>query len=80
MEQLLRKAKEFIPSVNKILDEAWGVLQPECRIARAQFGELLQRIDKKATEIYLSHERKAIEAIAEGWLEEKRHQLQDKRM
>jgi hypothetical protein len=73
---VVEKAKEHIPSVEKILDEALRTLSLDRDFIFHCFGEALQRIDEQATEIYLKHERRVMEFIAQEWLEQRREQLQ----
>jgi hypothetical protein len=75
-DAVVEKAKEHIPSVEKILDEALCTLSLDRDFIFHCFGEALQRIDEQATEIYLKHERQAMEFIAQEWLEQRREQLQ----
>jgi hypothetical protein len=60
-----RKGKKCIPSAEKILDEALSDLSLDKDFIFHCFGEALQRVDKKAREIYLRHERQAMEFAAQ---------------
>ncbi len=62
--------------MEKILDEALTALSLDKGFISCCFGEALQRVDKKAREIYLRHERQAMEFAAQEWLEQRREQLQ----
>ncbi len=75
-DALVERAKECIPPVEKILDEALRTLSLDKDFIFRCFGEALQRIDEKAMEIYLRHERQAMEFAAQEWLEQRRERLQ----
>jgi len=75
-DAVVKRAKEHIPSVEKILDEELCTLSLDKDFVFRRFGKALQRIDEQATEIYLKHERQAMEFIAQEWLEQRREQLQ----
>ncbi len=74
---VVRRAKAFIPSVESILDEVLERLQLSRCFVQNKFSESLRRIDEKATEIYLSYERSALNFAAECWLEANRDHLRD---
>jgi len=73
---VVKRAKDHIPSVEEILDEALHTLSLDRDFIFRCFGEALQQIDEQATEIYLRYERQALEFAAQEWLEQRREQLQ----
>ncbi len=75
-DAVVERAKEHIPTVEKILDEALTALSLDKGFISRYFGEALQQIDEHATEIYLRYERQALEFAAREWLEQRREQLQ----
>lgn len=79
-DALVERAKQQIPSVKAILDETWTALSLSDDFIVIAFGEALQHIDKQARTIYCRYERKALEFVAQGWLEARRGRIRDELM
>lgn len=71
-DELVRKAVALIPTVVNILEQTLQTLQLDANFVSSHFGEALRRVDEKATEIYLTHEREVLEFTAQSWLEQNR--------
>ena len=68
MEQLIKNAKNEIPPVDAILDEAWNTLKIKKGSIKNHFGEFVLSLDDEATKKYRIYEKKAIEYLAQSWL------------
>ena len=68
MEEFITIAKKEIPSVDHIFDEALSRLSLDKPFVKNNFGKALILVDEKATKIYRSYERKALEKLAVLWL------------
>ncbi|MGB9608218.1 MAG: type II restriction endonuclease [bacterium] len=76
MQEIIQRAKEKIPSLDSILEEAMRNLEREEIDNR--FGEILVYLDKNATEIYRNNERKAIETLAVEWIEQQKEEIKER--
>lgn len=76
MANLVEEVKRSIPSLDLILEEAWNDLRITRQQAMRRFGQMLVRIDARATEIFKANERSVIHSLAEKWLREQGHDAQ----
>jgi hypothetical protein len=74
----IRQAKESIPTLDRILDEAWDQLRITSHDTEQAFGAKLVRIDEVATEFFRGYERKALHTLAESWLREQGPDIRDR--
>lgn len=64
--------------MNHILDETWNQLKLRKARVENNFGEVLVSFDTKATEIFRSHEKKALEKLAKSWLNLQKEEIRKK--
>jgi hypothetical protein len=69
MEDLITSAKAVIPSVDTILEQAWGKLELDRRQVKTKFGKVLVTMDIEATQIFRNYEKHALLKLAKKWLE-----------
>jgi len=75
MEQLTKTAKNVIPSLDTILDEAWEQLKPAPRYVNNNFGKIWVSLDRTATKIFRDYEREALSTLAVSWLNQQEKDL-----
>ncbi len=75
MDRFLREAKEKIPSVDFILQEALKRLKFKKELAKKKFGKILVSVDDEATKIFKEYERKALLELAKLWLKEQKEEV-----
>lgn len=68
MEELIKKAKNEIPSLDDILDEAWNQSKLNKIFVNDNFGKVLISLDEHATKIFRDYEREALVVLAKSWL------------
>ena len=68
MSKLIEGAKKEIPSLDQILEKAWAEINPSGQIISKNFGEVLINLERKANQIYLNYEKRALQKLAESWL------------
>lgn len=68
MEELIKIAKKEIPRVDHIIQKTWDQQKFKKSFVKNNFGEVLVKFDKKATEIFRNYEKKALEKLAKSWL------------
>lgn len=75
-EELIRKGKGLIPSVDRILKETLQRLNLKPPQIERDFSNCLISVDQTATEIYRNYERKALIRLAEDWVEIQKDPIQ----
>ncbi len=78
MEQAIQKAKETIPPLRDILEEAWDKVKPKKDTVEKKFGEFCITLDETATLIFKDYEKKALAKLAELWLDKQRETIRNK--
>ena len=78
IKELIKVAKNEIPTVDDILDKTWDQLKLKKLFVRNNFGKVLVIFDKKATEIFKDYERKALERLAKSWLNIQKKEVRKK--
>lgn len=76
MKEIIDKAKNCIPSLDKILEEALCELNQEALNSR--FGEAIIDIEERAEKIFKRYERQAIFLLANQWVERQKEDLKKK--
>jgi hypothetical protein len=69
MQELIRLAKEEIPSVDAIIEKTWIQLNFKRSYVQRNFGEALVSFDERATKIFMRYEKDALVRLAKLWLE-----------
>jgi len=64
-----------IPSVDDIINETWNILSFSEKHVREEFGEVLMRFDKEATNVFKKYEREAIKELALSWIESRKDEI-----
>jgi hypothetical protein len=78
MEDLITSAKAVIPSVDTILEQAWGKLELNRRQVKTKFGKVLVTMDIEATQIFRNYEKQALLKLAKKWLEKQENNVRRK--
>lgn len=78
MEELIKAAKNEIPSLDYILDETWNQLKLQKSFVKNSFGKVLVTFDTRATGIFRDYERKALIKLAKSWLNLQREGVKKK--
>lgn len=74
-EKILQSVKSEIPSVDKILEEAWNELKFTRNFVKKCFGSALILFEEKANEIYRDYEKKALVKLSEYWIELQKEEI-----
>gem|GEM_PF-6005324 len=67
--KLIEDIIKTIPSVGEIINTTWDYLNLSKQYVRRNFGEVLMRFDKEATNVFKKYEREAIKELALSWIE-----------
>lgn len=73
--KLIEDIIKTIPSVGEIINTTWNYLNLSKQYVRRNFGEVLMRFDKEATNVFKKYEREAIKELALSWIESRKDEI-----
>ncbi|MEO0261462.1 MAG: hypothetical protein ABIM49_03885 [candidate division WOR-3 bacterium] len=75
MGEFVLLAKKEIPSLDKIIDEAWIQLGLKKSFIKNNFSQALIIFEEKANDIYREYEKRALIRLAKLWLNSQKEEI-----